>query len=346
MPPSIVIYEQPDRACLLKPHDPYPSRPKIGLITNPHSRRNRARLQAVSAIVANQPNILHHITEHPQQIAGALRQFAAQGVQVLAINGGDGTTAQVFTALFTERAFASPPAVILLPGGTTNVNANDVGLRGRLDTAVARMARWAHGDGGSAERRIRPILRISGAAHGEPLCGMFFGAGSIVRGIEYCQDRFHARGIGNAIGPGLAVARTVWGMFRNDPRFAAPTPMRIALDPTREAPSRDLLLLMITTLDHLILGMRPYWGSETGALHCTWIEQPAGSLLRQIPSVLRGKPGARATPERGYFSHNAEQLRVWLDGTFTLDGDMHQASTETGPLSITRDGELEFIYIG
>ncbi len=322
------------------------SRPKIGLITNPHSRRNRTRLPEVKAIVANQSNILHRITEHPQQIEDTLRAFAAQDVQVLAINGGDGTTAQVFTALLESGAFTTLPAVILLPGGTTNVNANDVGLRGRLDTAVARVARWAVGDAVTTQHRVRPILRITGAAHGAPLCGMFFGAGSIIRGIEYCQDKFHARGIGDSIGPGLAMARVLWGMFRNDPRFATPTSMRIAMDQSGDAPPQDLLLMMITTLDHLILGMRPYWGTETGALHCTWVEQRAQSLLRLFPSVLRGNPGARATPERGYFSHNAREIRLWLDGTFTVDGDMHPASTEAGPLRITKGGELEFIYIG
>ena len=133
----------------MKPYDLSASRPKLGLLTNPHSRSNRARLAAVNAIVANQPNIHHRITEQPQQITDALPEFAAQGVQVLAINGGDGTTAQVFTALLEGGAFTTLPYVILLPGGTTNVNANDVGLRGRLERAVARMARWARGDGGA-----------------------------------------------------------------------------------------------------------------------------------------------------------------------------------------------------
>ena len=327
----------------MKPYDPYPSRPKIGLLTNPHSRRNRTRLPAVNAIVANQSNILHRITEQPQQISDALREFAAQGVQVLAINGGDGTTAQVFTALLEGGAFASLPAVVLLPGGTTNVNANDVGLNGGLERAVARMARWARGHGGTPEHQVRPILRITGATHGEPLCGMFFGAGSIIRGIEYCQHKFHARGIGNSIGPGLAMARVLWGMLRNDPHFAAPTSVRIAMDALSDGASHELLLMMITSLDHLILGMRPYWGGEPGPLHCTWIEKRATGLLRLFPSVLRGKPAASATPEQGYFSHNTELIRLWLDGAFTLDGDMHQAAIQNGPLTISTAGELEFL---
>jgi hypothetical protein len=329
----------------LKPYDPYLSRPTIGLITNPHSRRNRKRLTRVGAIVANHPNILHQVTEQPAQIADALRGFAARGVQVLAINGGDGTTAQVFTALLGEAAFERLPAIILLPGGTTNVNANDVGLHGKLDAAVARMARWARGEGGAVRRQLRCVLEISGALQGGPLYGMFFGAGSVLRGIEYCQTRFHARGIGDALGTALAMTRTVWGMVRKDPRFATPVSMRIAMDGVEEAPPRDVLLMMITGLDHLIMNMRPYWGSESGALHCTWIEPPARGLLGAMPSVLRGTAGKRVTPQRGYFSHNTQELRLWLNDTFTLDGDMHRADSESGPLRIACGAELAFLCI-
>jgi len=106
--------------------------PTIGLITNPHSRRNRAHLASVEAIVANHPHIHHQVTQDGGDIPRALQDFAQQGVDVLAINGGDGTTSRVFTELFSDNPFTGYPSVILLPGGTTNMNVGDVGLRGNL----------------------------------------------------------------------------------------------------------------------------------------------------------------------------------------------------------------------
>jgi hypothetical protein len=38
-------------------------------------------------------------------------------------------------------------------------------------------------------------------------------------------------------------------------------------------------------------------------------------------------------------------MRLWFDGTFTLDGEMYQASRETGPLTVSTGGELEFLRI-
>jgi diacylglycerol kinase (ATP) len=318
---------------------------KTGLITNPHSRRNRHQLSALNAIVADHPGILHRIAEGPNQIIDVLREFAAAQVSVLAINGGDGTSARVFTELLEKRPFDSLPAVILLPGGTTNANANDVGLRGDLRRAASTLAAWASGEDRREQRVKRAILRVQNATGGEPLCGMFFGAGSVVRGIEYCHSAFHGRGIGHTIGPGVAILRVLWGVHRNEPRFATPTDMRLELGATRDTATREVLLMIITSLDRLILGMRPYWGREKGSLHCTWIEQPARSLMRLFPSVLRGAPAARATPEHGYFSHNSGRIRLWFDGGFTLDGEMHQASLDTSPLTISNGAELEFLRI-
>ena len=317
----------------------------IGLLSNPHSRRNRSCLNAVRGIVANHPAIHHQVTETEDQVPGALQAFAAQGVTTLAINGGDGTTAQVFTELLEEHPFTTLPSVILLPGGTTNMNVGDVGLPGKLTAAVERMVRWASQSSGRVERLRRPILRVHGASDGTTRCGMFFGTGTIIRGIEYCHGNVHTLGIGNEVGPGIAMLRTLWGMLLNDPRFAAPITMRVSLDAARETPPREMVLLLVSSLERLFLGMHPYWGRETAALHCTWVEKPAPRLLRLFPSLMRGKPRPYATPARGYFSHNAGQIQLWMDGTFTLDGEMYQASTGNGPLTVSSAGELEFLRI-
>jgi hypothetical protein len=59
--------------------------------------------------------------------------------------------------------------------------------------------------------------------------------------------------------------------------------------------------------------------------------------------VLRGKPNRHVTPANGYFSHNAGQIRLWMDGLFALDGEMHPASREHGPITITNGGNIDFL---
>ena len=319
---------------------------RIGLITNPHSRRNRSQLAALETIVANHPNIHHRITQSEQDIPQALRDFAQQGVEVVAINGGDGTTAQVFSALIEQRPFAELPSVIMLPGGTTNMNAGDVGLRGKLKHAVRSMVDWAATGSGRIQHLSRPILRIEGALDGEVVHGMCFGAGTIIRGIEYCHDKVHTVGITDELGPGLVMLRTIWGIARREPYFSAPTPIRMEFDDTPDAQTREVVLVLITSLERVFLGLRPWWGGEDAALHCTWVQKPTHRVLRAFPALIRGKINRHVTPENGYFSQNAQQVRLWIDGTFALDGDMYHASTEHGPITISNGADIDFIRIG
>jgi len=330
----------------LNTNHPANSRPTIGLISNPHSRRNRSQLAAVKGIVANHPNIHHHITQSADEIPLALRGFAQRGVDVLAVNGGDGTTAQVFSELLEQRPFAGLPSVILLPGGTTNMNVGDVGLRGKLTGAVRRMTNWAEQGSDDVERLTRPILRAEGSVDGKIACGMFFGTGTIIGGIEYCHNTVHSMGIIDELGPGVVTIRTIWGIARKEPYFSDPTPIRIEFDSATDTQTRQVVLLLISSLERLFLGLRPYWGVENAPLHCTWMQQPTRKVFRAFPSVLRGRPNRHAGQENGYFSHNAREIRLWIDGAFTLDGEIYHASTEHGPVTVSNGGDIEFIRIG
>jgi diacylglycerol kinase (ATP) len=330
----------------LNANHPVKKPPTIGLISNPHSRRNRSQLAAVQAIVANHPNIHHHITQSADEIPDALQDFAQQDVDVLAVNGGDGTIAQVFSELIEQCPFARLPSVILLPGGTTNMNVGDVGLRGKLIKAIRHLANWAEQGSDHVERLTRPILRVEGSVDGRIACGMFFGTGTIIRGIEYYHRKVGNRGITDELGPGVVTLRTIWGIARQEPDYSAPTPIRIEIDSVADSQTRQVVLLLISSLERLFLGFRPYWGVENAPLHCTWVQRPTGHVLRAFNSVLHGRPNRHAGPENGYFSHNAREIRLWIDGAFAVDGEIYHASTQHGPVTVSNGGELEFIRIG
>jgi diacylglycerol kinase (ATP) len=318
---------------------------KIGLLTNPNSHRNRGQAGHIQAIVANHLAIDHRITTSAAAIGPALRAFAEQDITVLAINGGDGTTARVFAELLEQAPFQRLPAIILLPGGTTNMNAGDVGIRGKLVKALKRLADWSDSPARGAETLSRAVLRAAGAIDGKPAYGMFFGAGTIISGIDYCKAHIHTLGIRDELGPGVVMLRTMWGIARKEPYFSAPTPTRIELDGRTDTRDRPVIQLIVSSLERLFLGLHPFWGQEAGPLHCTWIEKPTRKVLRAFPSVVRGKPNRHVTPDNGYFSHNAEHIRMWMDGLFTLDGEIHEASRQHGPVTITTGGTLDFLRI-
>jgi hypothetical protein len=153
-------------------------------------------------------------------------------------------------------------------------------------------------------------------------------------------------GIIDELGPGVVTLRTIWGIARKEPYFSDPTPIRVEFDSAADTQTRQVVLLLISSLERLFLGLRPYWGVENAPLHCTWVQRPTRHVVRAFPSVLRGRPNRHARQENGYFSHNAGEIRLWIDGAFTLDGEIYHASRAHGPVTVSNGGELEFIRIG
>jgi len=317
----------------------------VGLLSNPHSGRNRKQLPTIERIVANHPGVHHRVTRSTDDIPAALQELADRFVEVVAINGGDGTSARILTHLLQDSPFPRLPQVTLLPGGTTNMNAGDTGLRGNLTRAVSRLCRWADGRPVPCDVLQRPVLRVQPGTGAPAVYGMAFGAGAIIQGIEYSHKPMQSGSGGNEARPGLAVVRTLWGIARRDHRFLKPVTVSVSLDAQPAGPVQDELLLVVSGMERLLLGMRPFWGKGSGSLHITIIRDGARHFLRTLPSLLRGKPGRHASATAGYRSYNCETIRLELDGTWMLDGELYQASRSTGPVMITNGGIVTFLQL-
>lgn len=315
------------------------------MISNRSSRGNRKFLPRIESVVRGYPFIHHRITESSAAIREVLSEFASQSVDVLAINGGDGTAAAVLGCLLNESPFEQPPKVVLLPGGTANMSAGDVGMRGNLLRAVIRLAEWGEGKHGSDQLLQRAVLRVQPGPEQPASYGMFMGAGIIMQGTEYAHREIHSRGLGDQLSLGLGLVRTVWGWLRHDPQFYQPVRLGYALDDNEPATEEDTVLLLVSTLQRLFLGIRPYWGQEPGVLRLSVIRDHPEHFLRAFPAVLRGRPNRFVTPQAGYLSHNAQHIKLYMTGSYNLDGEIFHAQRAAGPVFISIAGEITFLKI-
>jgi len=317
---------------------------RIGVISNPLSGGNRKGLQPVERMLADYRQVLHRRAVHPPQVEAAIRDFACQGVDLVVVNGGDGTVHAALTALFTTEWPDQVPFLALLRAGTTNMIARDVGLPGSRLQALSRLLGWAYAGRGAASLVKRPVLRLEWEKGGEPMYGMFFGAGWIYQGIQFCLTRVHTKGVGGELAAGLTLVRFLLAALRGDRRIAPPAPIRVGLEGTAMQ-DMEVLALLVTTLERLFLGMRPYWGTEGGPLHFTAIRSDVAHLLRAAPSLIRGKRSRWASPRDGYLSHNLRDLRLSLQSGFTLDGQLYQSDPHLGALWLRKGGEAEFLRL-
>jgi diacylglycerol kinase family enzyme len=318
-----------------------PGSTAIGLISNPNSGHNRDQFARIETLVAEQPSIHHVVTHSPADIAPALEILSRRQVEVLAINGGDGTAAAILGRMLEQDLFPKPPLIALLPGGTANMNAGDVGVRGRLIPAMRRFCRWCEDQRDVCDRVVeRPLLRVR--TGGGAYYGMFLGAGAVIQGTEYAHSKIHARGLRDELSMALGTARTIWGVLRDDPRFNQSVSIGLRMDDGAESVTHDTLILAVSTLHRLFFGMRPFWGPGPGRLRMTLIEKDCSRFLWTFLSIVRGRPNRNAVPDSGYISQNANAIHLSMDGGLNLDGEIIQVQ---GAVSVDTTASLRFLRL-
>ncbi len=311
------------------------------IIDNPHSGRNR-RHNPVAGQAARHQNLRIREAVTPHDVKGALLDLADSPPDLVIVNGGDGTAQSVMRMLLEHRPFPHQPLVAILPAGTTNMTAGDIGMRGNRLRALNRLLDWAERPGPEMSVMTRPVLRVRSPLETRPLYGMFFGASAVLQGIRFCRAEIHSRGIKGELGPALATARLVLDQIFERSKHLRSEPITLQAD---EGPAQDIdsLVLVVSALDRLFLGLRPFWNSRHGALHLTLIRDRPEHLLRVLPALLRGRHHPMLTPEHGYLNQGIRELRLSLDGGFTLDGELHESDSARGPLLIDSGGELNFV---
>jgi diacylglycerol kinase family enzyme len=311
-------------------------------VSNPFSGGNKKGMGAIRAFLARNPTIHHMEAVTPTEVGAALAEFYRRNVDLLVVNGGDGTVQAVLTTLFARPGAPPPPLLALLRAGTASMLARDVGVHAEPVAGLEKICAWSRESGRSwSHVHERPVLRVSREDGTEPLCGMFFGAGAIPLGIDICHGSMNPKKRRGELMPGLILARLALAVLTGNTRLVPPTDMEIRLDET-QTQRNDYLFAMISTLERLFLGLHPFWGEEAAPLHFTALKTKPPRLLRNLPSLLLGRRTTTTTPENGYYSHNNSRIVLDFRGRFTLDGEIFETLT---PLTIEAAGPARFLKI-
>ena len=316
---------------------------RIGLISNPNSRQNRRGFATIERAVQS-AGFAHLVLGDMASLLPSLKDLAADGIDVLVINGGDGTLQAVLTALLEDRPFDRLPLLAVLPRGMTNMSACDVGLSGRPHRALAKLADLSRRRGLASCIASRQVLRLENIPNSPVQRGMFFGAGGICRAIEYCRAKVHPWRVEADWAAGLTLIGLLasWRLHGGRSDVISGETVRVTLDNGPET-SAELLLALATTLDKLVMRSRPFWHHKGEPVRYTAIAYPPTRLLGCARQVLYGG-NERDLPASSYTSRGAHAIRLRFDGRFTLDGQMFDASADE-PLVITAPDRLDFVRV-
>lgn len=312
------------------------------ILCNPLSgrcRKNQARIRALAGSLPQAPYVE---ATQPAAIAAAIERFAEARCDLLVVIGGDGTLGLVLTALHRHRGWN--PTLSVVPGGTANTLALDLGIRDKARKVLARVQRYlTHADAAPAvELERRPLRVQQGSA--PPRYGMVFGLGAIAAVVNnFNGGRAHKSALTGESAALAPFARSMAALVIG--RFTGPlAPVSMQLEPDGLATrSGEHLVVLASTLERMLFGVRPYWGQEPHPLHYTAVAYPARHLRRNLPGLLRGRVSARLNPENGYHSANVRWLRCQLDGHYMLDGEIYPVRQSDGPLQVEAQAPLRFL---
>jgi diacylglycerol kinase family enzyme len=304
----------------------------IGIVNNPRSRRNRRNpglAVRLRAQLDGEGEVADAAT--PEELDRAVERFRAARVDVVGVNGGDGTGHFVLTAL--ARAYGSTPLprLLLLRGGAMNTVAHGHGIRGGPEHILRDvLGKLRHGF--PLRTTPRDLLGVS-ADGGAPRYGFIFGTGAIIVGF---LDAYYATGRPTPATAAALVARGVASSLFGG-RFASSLTRRSRLRVTTDGDEWEdgsFLAVAASSTPDAGFGFRAFerCGEQPGFFHAVGITGTVGQLARSLPRLRRGAPWKRRVAQ----DEVARVLEVEGDAPrFTVDGDLYPAVStirvETGP---------------
>ncbi|HEX9289103.1 MAG TPA: diacylglycerol kinase family protein [Anaeromyxobacteraceae bacterium] len=302
----------------------------IGIVNNPLSRRNlRAPETArrLRALLDGEGEVADAATR--EELLRAVERFRTRGIDVLAVNGGDGTGHIVLTA-FAEAYGSTPlPPVALLRGGAMNTVADAHKVRGSPESILKALLERRR-SGAPVRTAERDLLSVE--ADGAPRrCGFLFGTGAVVTFLDAYYRTAYPR-------PATAAALLVRavGSALVGGSFAAALTAREALRVTSDGdewPDEPYLAVLAGAVPEIGFGFTPFsrCDEQPGFFHAVGVTGSTLQVAAHLPQIWLGRPWRRALAADAV----ARDLVIEGPVRFTIDGDLYEAREEvrirTGP---------------
>jgi diacylglycerol kinase (ATP) len=303
----------------------------IGIVNNPRARRNRRHPETarrLAELVDGEGEVVD--AADLDALDRAVERFRAARIDVLGVNGGDGTGHVVLTALARAWGPEPLPRVALLRGGAMNTVAHGHGIGGTPERIVRAILAYRRA-GLPLPAISRDLLRVE-ADGGPPRYGFLFGTGVVVAFLE----RYYATGRPSLATAALLFARALGSVVVRG-RFAQALTrrerVRVQTD-GEDWPDASYLTLLAGAVPDLGFGFKVFsrCDEQPGFFHAVGITGTLPGVALALPWIRAGRPWSRRLAS----DEVARELVVDGDTVpFTMDGDLYVAQRtvriSTGP---------------
>ncbi len=305
---------------------------KIGVLRNPLSAKNKKRPHwpLPDGVVLVE-------TSAEKAIAQAARELANEDLDLLLIDGGDGTiTATISTFVAADTPL---PPMGFIANGNTNLIARKAGkplTREDLNTLSGMPVETLR-----RHQKRAPFLSFTIAGQ-EPRCGFIAGWGAYAKATRMAVEEMRSRRdlqIATAIVATLR--RTLFGKEARSLRDGIECRFQTDDSPIIEA---KRFVGVVTSLQgRLAAGVKPFWGNGTGPMRWLDVTSPPRYHILLAPFVLFGL-ALPILARLGYRSGRATRLSVTLSDVMIIDGEIISLSPETR-IDIDANRQLDLLHL-
>ncbi|MCX7945143.1 MAG: diacylglycerol kinase family protein [Deltaproteobacteria bacterium] len=304
----------------------------IGVIVNPFSRQNKRnpeRINKLAYIVGSKGTLA--ATRNLTELEQVAQEFKRQGIEILALSGGDGTNHITLTKFIEVYGDTPLPKIALLRGGTMNTIADSIGVKGDSNQILFNIVEKYHNNIPFKTVK-RNVMNIDGRY------GFLFANGVAFNFLKEYYSGSTPTPVKAAAILARAVASAMRGgdfakwLFR---KFNA----KITVDGC-EWPHREYFMIVAATIDNLGFKFNPFVKvfDKPNCFNIVGVLCEAIGVAVSLPAIRLGLP----LNKEKYIDAAAEEVIFESEEPmkYTIDGDIY----ESGEKMIIRVGpKLELI---
>lgn len=307
----------------------------IGIVTNPHSRRNRRfpeRMRRLGYILGQDDH--YQLTNRIEDIHDVAREFKEHEVEILALNGGDGTN-HVTLSTFIEVYGDHPlPKIAFLRGGTMNTISDSLGIKGTPQQLLANLVDKYY-TGQHYQSTCCNMLKVTDGDHSH--YGFIFGNGIVSNFLELYYQTPHPTPTHAA----SLLTRAIVGLpFGGHLVKEIIRPFRSKITITNNNEVVDYgednyTAIIAATVPQIGLGFRPFIRSNDrpDTFHLLALQGSSLRTILQLPRIRTGQYIDESVAKSHISTTTRLEAREPI--VYTIDGEMRTATSSielsTGP---------------
>ncbi len=314
---------------------------RAGVLINLVSGRGNGKGQALAEHLQNAEHINLCVLDNFSAFTPGLDQMAKDGVTDLFVSSGDGTVQAALTHVVQSGRWAERPRICILPHGTTNLSAGDIGFQRRAISAQAAFITSLP----QAKTKTRHSLHVINPKTGGPRHGLTFGAGAAATATRHAQVVYNDRGVKGGLASlatiASALGKAAFTTARAGDLSRLDRPCMMQIEPDGDLKQHGpQLMFMATTLNHLFFKTNPFWGERKGPIRATAIPFPVPNIIRWALPLMYGGDDRKVPDSAWSFSGNGFSIRC--EEPYVMDGEFFEGP-ENGPLRVEAGPAFTFI---